>query len=173
MNYIELLVVIVVSTVILISALDTLSYVIIHANHVLSTNSKELRAFHILNYIRYDFTKHALENSKIRISNPRSSESRFTFDEYIDGEVKRVTYRVIAISPESYQVFRDTYVHNGFYYELANRRTFQINSKLEFKESSDRKFLVVSSALYGDILIPKNPPSVFIKSIEIRKIREK
>lgn len=170
MNYIELLVAILVSTLILVSALNTLSSVLLHTNYVISTNSRNLRLFHILNYIRLDFSKHALLNPNTKVSNSLISQSSFTFYEFVDGEIKRVTYKSIVSPCGRYQIFRDVYVNNGFYYELANRRIYDLSDEIRFRISQDGRFIIITNKTYGDIVIPRTPPNVRVTGIEIRKM---
>lgn len=170
MNYIELLVAVIVSTLILISALNLLNDVLLHANYIISTNSRNLRLFHILNYIRFDFIKHALSNPKTKLTNTLSSQSSFIFYEFIDGDVKKVIYKSIILPNGKCQVFRDVYLSRGSYLEFANRRIYDLSDEIKFKASQDGKFIIVTNKVYGDIIIPKRPPNVRITGIEVKKL---
>jgi len=170
MNYIELIIAILVSTIILISALGTLSSVFLHANYIISTNSKNLRLFHILNYIRFDFINHALSNPKVKVSNSYKSQSSFAFYEFVDSEIKKVIYKCVVSPNGEYQIFRDVYVNKGFYYEFANRRIYNLPDEIRFNISQAGKFTRVTNKTYGDILIPTNPPGVRVTGIQVRKL---
>jgi len=170
MNYIELLVAIFVSTLILISALDLLSGVLLHANYIISTNSRNLRLFHILNYMRFDFTKHSLSNPKTNISNVLTSQSLFSFYEFVDGETKKVVYKSVVSPTGGYYIYRDVYLDKGFNEEHVNRRTYELCDEVKFKISQDGRFVIVTNDVYGDIIIPRIPPGVRITGIEVKKL---
>lgn len=170
MSYIELLVAIIVSTLILISALNTLSNVLLHANYIISTNSANLRLFHILNYIRFDFTKHALSNPKTNVSNTLISQSLFSFYEFVDCETKKVVYKSVVSPTGRYHIYRDVCLDKGFNEECVNRRTYDLSDEVKFKISQDGRFVIVTNDVYGDIIIPRIPPAVRITGIEVKKL---
>lgn len=174
MNYIELIVAIFVSTLILLSALNILSEVLLHVSSTISTNAKSLRMFHILNYIKLDFTKHALSNPKSKVSNVLISQSSFSFYEAIDGETKKIIYKSVISPSGKCHIFRDTYVNNGLNYEFVNRRAYDLLSdKIKFEISKDNKFIIIRNDMYGNVIIPRNPPGVRITGIIVKKTYSK
>lgn len=142
---------------------------------ILKLNSSTLREFHILNYIQYDYMNHATKNPKVKVKKIFSNQYIFSFNESIDGELKRVVYRGTfsgkagkAGANERYLIIRDTYINN--IPQVANRRIFVLNSEITFSTTTDKKFVILSSPTYGNIILPTIPPNIVIRGIFIKKV---
>ncbi|MFN3691966.1 MAG: hypothetical protein ACK4R7_03645 [Fervidobacterium sp.] len=171
MNYIELIVLILVSGIIFSLAFDSLSSTLIHMQGILKLNSSTLKEFHILNYIQQDYIKHGITNPGIKLSKD-AHKFYFSFSESVDGEIKRIVYRSIPSGKSGnkigYIITRDTLSENNF--QLLNRRIFVLDNYVKFSLTEDNKFVVLSGPTYGDVLLPTTLPNVVIKGIMVRKL---
>jgi len=120
--------------------------------------------------MRFDFTKHSLSNPKTNISNVLTSQSLFSFYEFVDGETKKVVYKSVVSPTGGYYIYRDVYLDKGFNEEHVNRRTYELCDEVKFKISQDGRFVIVTNDVYGDIIIPRIPPGVRITGIEVKKL---
>jgi len=166
MNYVELIIAIIVSTIIVITALEGFSQVLFHMSNILKANRTSLSVFHMINYIRFDYHRHAVRAPNGKITSSLSSTS-FSFDESVDNEVKRVLYKIVGPTKGKYTLKREVYEKIEQSYELLNTRTYTLERPLSLKQSSDGRFLVISSDLYGDAQIPLQLPPVQIVSITV------
>ncbi|MGB4262433.1 MAG: hypothetical protein WBJ29_02645 [Fervidobacterium sp.] len=169
MNYVELIIAIIVSTIIVITALDGFGQVLFHMSNILQINRTSLRLFHMINYIRFDFHRHATITPNGKITSSLSSTS-FSFDEIIDNEVKRVLYKIVGPTEGKYTLKREVYEKFDQSYKLLNTRTYTLEKLLSLHKSSDGRFLVISSDLYGDAIVPLQLPSVQIVNINLKRI---
>lgn len=171
MNYIELIVLILVSGIIFSLAFDSLFSTLIHMQSILKLNSSTLKEFHILNYIQQDYIKHAITNPDIKLSKD-SHRFYFSFSESVGGEVKRIVYKSIPSGKSGnkigYIIARDTL--SGSNFQLLNRRIFVLDDQVKFSRMEDNNFVVLSGPTYGDVLLPATPPNVVIKGIIVRKL---
>lgn len=170
MNYVELIIAIVVSTIIVITALEGFCQVLFHMSHILKANRTSLTVFHMINYIRFDFHRHSVKNPNGKITSSLSSTS-FSFDESIDNEVKRVLYKIVGPTQGKYTLRREVYEKIEQSYKLLNARTYTLERPLSLKTSPDGRFLIISSDLYGDAKIPMQLPSVQIVSINVARAK--
>jgi len=64
-------------------------------SNILKANRTSLSVFHMINYIRFDYHRHAVRNPNGKVTSSLSSTS-FSFDESVDNEVKRVLYKIVG-----------------------------------------------------------------------------
>lgn len=157
----------IVATLVFTAAMTCYNAVLVHMGNIISKNQKSLLEFHMINYIRFDVTRHAVGSATVRVGKTGGS-SYISFVESIDGVKKYVQYR---ISDEMLGKWTITRITEDYYYrKLLNKRYFTILSPLRFYESPDSRFIVLESRTYGDILIPKSLPDVQVINISVRKV---
>ncbi|WP_448376908.1 hypothetical protein [Fervidobacterium sp.] len=167
MSYVEFFIFMIVATMILIVAFDGYSHVLQHMAYILDTNSKTLRAFHMINYLRFDYHRHSLTQANIKFTKT-NSYTTFSFDERIDT-LKRVLYKAVPYEGNT-TIFRDVYEPFGSGYKLINRRMFTVDGEYRLVLSTDGKFLEIHTSYYDKCIIPTKLPNVQIISIIVQKV---
>ncbi|MEJ5257743.1 MAG: hypothetical protein WHS64_05795 [Fervidobacterium sp.] len=168
MSYIELLVCLIISTIIFISALDGYSHVLQHMAYILNTNIRTLRVFHVINYIRFDYHRHATKQPNSKYSKTLSTSS-FAFDEKVEN-LKRVLYKCVGPLEGKTTIYRDTY--DIYTKRLLNRRVYTLYGEFSLELSADKRYLLINNPYYGVAKIPISLPDVQIVSIIVTKVRE-
>uniref|UniRef100_A0A7V4NG08 Uncharacterized protein n=1 Tax=Fervidobacterium pennivorans TaxID=93466 RepID=A0A7V4NG08_FERPE len=168
MSYVEFIIFLVVASLILTCAFDGYSHVLQHMAYILNTNRKTLRTFHMINYLRFDFHRHSVANPNVKVSQTENYTT-FAFDEEIDGQVKRVLYKVMKPFESRTIIYRDVYEPFGNSYRLINRRTYTLEGLYKIYLSEDKKYLIIQTDYYEKSLIPLSLPNVQILSIIVTK----
>lgn len=166
MSYVEFVIFMVVATMILISAFDGYSHVLQHMAYILDVNRKTLRTFHMINYLRFDYHRHSVVDSNVKVTKTNSYTS-FAFNERIDTS-KRVLYQAVQYEGKT-TIYRDVYEPYGTGYRLINRRKFVIDGEYSMKLSDDGRFLEIFTSYYDKCIIPVKLPMVEIVSIVVTK----
>lgn len=167
MNYIELLVCMFVAVLVFSVAMTCYNAVLVHMGYIINRNQESLLEFHVVNYIRFDITRHAVSGATVKVGKIGRS-SYISFVESIGGVKKYVQYRISDEILGKRTLTRTT--EDYFYRALLNRRYFTVLSPLRFYESPDSRFIVLESKTYGDVLIPKLLPDVQVINISVRKV---
>jgi len=167
-SYVEFIIFLVVASLILTCAFDGYSHVLQHMAYILNTNRKTLRTFHMINYLRFDFHRHSVANPNVKVSQTENYTT-FAFDEEIDGQVKRVLYKVMKPFESRTIIYRDVYEPFGNSYRLINRRTYTLEGLYKIYLSEDKKYLIIQTDYYEKSLIPLSLPNVQILSIIVTK----
>ncbi|WP_448385031.1 hypothetical protein [Fervidobacterium sp.] len=168
MSYVEFIIFLVVASLILVCAFEGYSHVLQHMAYILDTNRKTLRTFHMINYLRFDFHRHSVANPNVKVSQTENYTT-FAFDEEIDGQVKRVLYKVMKSFEGRTIIYRDVYETFGNSYRLINRRTYTLEGLYKIYLSEDKKYLIIQTDYYEKSLIPLSLPNVQILSIIVTK----
>ncbi|MGC9771417.1 hypothetical protein SAMN04488510_12030 [Fervidobacterium changbaicum] len=168
MSYVEFVIFMIVASLIMITAFDGYSHVLQHMAYILDINRKTLRTFHMINYLRFDFHRHGVANSNIKITQAENYTS-FAFDEEIDGQIKRVLYKAMKPFEGKSVIYRDVYEPFGTTYKLLNRRTYTVDGFYKLSSSQDGKHLIIETTYYEKCLIPIKLPNVQIVSIIVTR----
>lgn len=167
MSYVEFVLFMIVATMILIVAFNGYSHVLQHMAYILDTNSKTLRVFHMINYLRFDYHRHSVTQANVKITKT-NSYTTFSFDERIDT-LKRVLYKAVFHEDKT-TIFRDVYEPLGTGYKLINRRMVTLDGEYRLVLSTDGKFLEIHTSYYDKCIIPLKLPNVQIVSIIVQKV---
>ncbi len=122
----------------------------------------------MINYLRFDFHRHSVANPNVKVSQTENYTT-FAFDEEIDGQVKRVLYKVMKPFESRTIIYRDVYEPFGNSYRLINRRTYTLEGLYKIYLSEDKKYLIIQTDYYEKSLIPLSLPNVQILSIIVTK----
>ncbi|MGC8902221.1 MAG: hypothetical protein ACP5KD_02570 [Fervidobacterium sp.] len=168
MNFVELLIVLMVSSIIIFLALDNLTQVLNHTMYILQCNRITISTFHMLNYIRYDYIQHSTENPQLRLSYPLSNQGAISFYEILDGQKKLVRYRIVRSAGKKFSLYRETYLTIGKSKILLNTRNITLDDSITFCLGDDESHVIIRSDTYGDVKLPMTPPNVVIKNIIVK-----
>lgn len=164
----ELLVCTLVGTLILTTAFISLSTTFAHMRWLVAENRETLREFHLLNYVRFDYVRHATKRAFVQ-SSVLSSFAAFEFIESIDGVLKKVRYEM-RVTPDGQQIVeRKTLTLNNVH---LNTRRFIVSKPVGLRVSRRNGLITIYGARYGNVVLPIEPPEVQVRSLSVRKVRK-